>query len=153
MNLKSVSSARLLKNLAVASLAAVAFLPVSVAAETHLEGPCPGADLGENCIIVFAQVGETFEYQLANEQDGAEARVREALNAEGERYSLPKGISFDRETLSLRGMPERAGFHEFVLLVTEDGVTEERVLLIDVKDKSNPIARNAYASSVWVDIH
>lgn len=100
---------------------------------------------GSACVMVFGSVGRPFAVALGGPSGRSFAQCEEGLSAGGAPCVLPEGIAFDQETGLLRGVPQKAGFHEFVLLVTEKGVTRERVFLIDIQDESRTKSLNDYA--------
>lgn len=104
-------------------------------------------DSGSGCEMVFGQVGEPFLVSFAGGEQSAALRVSEGLNAVGEVCALPKGVRFSQDDKELTGVPKRPGFYEFVVLVTEKGVTKEKVVLIDIQSDSRLSLGASYAFS------
>lgn len=102
--------------------------------------------------MVFARVGERFQFDLeVSEHLSTDCVVGE--NATGESSSLPAGLAFNAEEATLEGVPLRAGFHEFVVLQTEKGMTREQVVLIDIQEHSFGSGGVDYASYVAGGLH
>ncbi len=106
-----------------------------------------------SCIMVFGVVGERFEYVVG---DGAGSKgpesCREGVDAFGSANALPQGLSFDAGSAALTGVPQQAGFHEFVAQVMENGIVSERVILIDIEDRSAQRSLGSYAGLFFGDI-
>ena len=104
----------------------------------------PACSPGDSCVMVFGSVGESFQYKLG--QSDASADFAIGLDESGAICKLPEGLKLNRDEGVLTGTPLRGGFHEFVVLHTDKGVTRERVLLIDIQDAGvNPML-DSYAS-------
>lgn len=132
---------------------ALAFTAVSLVGTTasakekcHLGAKVETSAASGECLMVFARVGESFEYDLQLSDETAAPKCTVGLNAEGEVSVLPAGLSFDKSEGKLHGVPQRAGFHEFVFLSTEQGVTNEQVVLIDIQGLSLDAGGSDYAS-------
>lgn len=104
------------------------------------------ADEGSECLMVFATVGQPFRYEIAGIEAAEPADCSRGVDAHGDRSRLPRGLRFDKRALSLEGVPAEPGFHEFVALVTERGVTRERVILIDVAESRSARSLDSFAS-------
>ena len=109
-------------------------------------------DCGSACVMVFAKVGESFTFEFLENGLKNGMDVALGIDAMGEDCELPEGLTFNQEELALEGMPQVAGFHEFIVLVTEKGVTREKVVLIDIEESSAHPARDSYATTVWGSI-
>ncbi len=105
-----------------------------------------------SCVMVFARVGERFQFDL-QVSDHLSTDCVVGVNATGESSSLPAGLAFNAEEASLEGVPLRAGFHEFVVLQTEKGMTREQVVLIDIQEHSFGSGGVDYASYVAGGLH
>ena len=141
----------------VALLASAVFLAATVHAgpdcDAFVESENPDAtviledsECGNACVMVFGTVGEALGISLADGPAQVFVKCEEGLNAMGEPCVLPEGIVFDQESLSLHGVPSKPGFHEFVVLMTEKGVTREQVVLIDIQPAPSLQMQDAYAS-------
>lgn len=124
------------------------FAPAALLGEE--ERGCPEVALedshsGNSYVMVFGEVGDPFAYQLG-EAGAGPVRYRQGVSASGDPCELPEGLEFDADSIELRGVPARPGFHEFVLLETERGVTRERVVLIDIQDPSLSAGIEGYAA-------
>lgn len=99
---------------------------------------------GSSCVMVFGEVGEPLRVAFG-ETEACE--IVEGRNASGKACSLPLGLRFSKDDLALSGVPQNAGFFEFVLLETESGVTREKVVLIDIQGRSLSSIGAGYAST------
>ena len=93
-----------------------------------------GEALGAECLMVFATVGQPFRFSLTEGVEEAQ-RCRRGVGAAGYKSRLPRGMRFDAREQAIEGVPSEAGFHEFVAVVTENGVARERIILIDIVDR------------------
>lgn len=109
-------------------------------AEVALEKTSCGCE----CVMVFAKVGEEFQYDF--ETESGQSLIVPGMNASGEMSRPPQGLRLDAGDAELSGIPLRPGFHEFVVLQTEKGVTHEKVVLIDVQGHSFAAGGLDYAS-------
>ncbi len=104
---------------------------------------------GSEYVMVFGKVGEPFDCQLDFQ---VQSQCVAGYGASGEKCLPPKGIELDIQQGRLHGVPQKSGFHEFVVLVSEKGRTYERVLLIDIQESGiNPMLdfyASAYAAVV-----
>lgn len=94
------------------------------------------SEAGSRCVMVFATVGEEFRFDFAREGACPTLECAPGIDAAGEKSELPAGLCFDSEQDALVGVPQRPGFHEYVVLRTERGITSEQVVLIDIQGHS-----------------
>ena len=143
---RNTRSALLLSALAAAtSLAGMAqAAPQSSAAVALSEGDCEAS----RCVMVFARVGEQFRYELSPAGGDSSAECAVGSNASGDKSSLPQGLVFNAQEGRLEGVPQRSGFHEFVVVQTENGVAQEQVVLIDIQGHAFASGVMDYASYV-----
>lgn len=97
--------------------------------------------------MLFGKVGEVFECQINDNSGKTLSRISAGQGASGEQSQLPKGIELDLKHGCLMGVPQQSGFHEFVVLVTEKGVTRELVYLIDIQDSRTSPMLDSYANT------
>lgn len=102
--------------------------------------------------MIFGAVGERFEYAVGAVKGETPESCREGVNAFGVVNALPQGLVFDSESMALSGVPRQAGFHEFVVQLTDNGVVSERVILIDIEDRSAQRSHDSYAGLFFGDI-
>ncbi|MBK1878417.1 hypothetical protein [Pelagicoccus mobilis] len=98
------------------------------------------------CVMVFAKVGERFRYEFKEEKPCPSLECAPGINALGEESALPQGLGFNADEFVLEGIPMRPGFHEYVVMRTEKGVTREHVVLIDIQEHSFAAGGVEYAS-------
>ncbi|EDY81813.1 hypothetical protein VDG1235_1431 [Verrucomicrobiia bacterium DG1235] len=113
---------------------------------TSVEVALEKSECGSSCVMVFARVGERFRYELKAEDSYSAIRFASGENASGEKSTLPAGLSLDKKENALVGVPLKAGFHEFVVLRTDKGVTREEVVLIDIQGHPFSSGSSDYAS-------
>lgn len=101
-----------------------------------------------SCVMVFARVGERFQFDLKASEYFSAVDCVVGESATGRESSLPAGLIFNEEEGLLQGIPLRSGFHEFVVLQIEKGVTREQVVLIDIQEHSFGSGGVDYASYV-----
>ncbi len=101
-----------------------------------------------SCVMVFARVGERFRFDLLPGEGKSATDCAVGRNAAGEVSTLPEGLAFDADAAALRGVPQKPGFFEFVVLQTEQGRTTEQVVLIDIQEHSFGSGGLDYASYV-----
>ncbi len=107
---------------------------------------CDGSP--NSCVMVFARVGERFRFDLLPGEEKASTDCSVGRNAVGEVSTLPEGLAFDVDAAALRGVPQKPGFFEFVVLQTGEGRTSEQVVLIDIQEHSFGSGGLDYASYV-----
>jgi len=123
---------RILSLATIASLGASGLFAGASAQASEAEVRLLHAACGSECVMVFARVGERFEYDFS-EGEG-KARVRLGKNAAGEESRVPFGLRFFKKAGRLEGVPQRSGFHEFVVTRRAAGLWREKVVLIDVQE-------------------
>lgn len=101
---------------------------------------------GNSCLMVFGRVGERLHCDLDGAAESSPTICEVGEDAEGKASCLPTGLVFDADKAVLRGVPLRAGFHEFVVLRTEGGETREQVVLIDIQGVAHAGAGVDYAA-------
>ena len=104
------------------SLAGESTLP---AASVALEA----SDCASPCVMVFAKVGESFDYEVKPGAEAVDSECSIGVNAAGEASSLPAGLKFDPIEGRLYGVPLHPGFHEFVVLRDAGDWQVEQVVL------------------------
>lgn len=104
------------------------------------------SETGSPCVMVFARVGERFHYDLRSEERTEKVKVEAGSDATGALSHLPTGLALDAENLALSGVPQRAGFHEFVLRENIGGRVQERIVLIDIQGHGFAAGLGDYAS-------
>ena len=101
---------------------------------------------GSSHVMVFAKVGERFRYDFSREESCQTLKCVPGIGVSGQRSELPAGLDYDSEERALIGVPQYPGFHEYVVLRTERGVTSEQVVLIDIQGHSLSSGGLEYAS-------
>lgn len=122
------------------------------------EEPSPTVDLeqsdsGSSCVLVFATVGERFRFDFSGEKPCPTLKCSPGLTVSGHESEPPAGLGLDLKEKALVGVPLRPGFHEYVVLRTEKGVTSEQVVLIDVQGRDFAAGGMEYASYFSGGVH
>lgn len=104
------------------------------------------SETGSSCVMVFATVGEQFRFDFSKEGSCSTLKCAPGVSASGQKSELPAGLGYDSKERALVGVPQRPGFHEYVVLRTEKGVTSEQVVLIDIQGHSFASGGMDYAS-------
>lgn len=148
------------KNRSVLSVAALvaASSVASFAQAGRQADACSAVALSESevdessCVMVFARVGERFRFELSPSDAQSPVVCVVGKNADGEMSLLPQGLVFNAEDARLEGVPQRSGFHEFVVVRTEEGQPREQVVLIDIQGHAFAGGGVDYASYVGLGV-